>query len=206
MTVEKKKKHINELTEEFRPFWEPLFKDMGVDNPLFFAKLCYSGNEFLDLQGPTPVFRVFAEQISKGQDVYIEMYDWDDNPYHTGYRTLYVFKNNPEWRDDKSSYVEITKKSDGSLLAYPSYTFRLSHLELVNKSPLKVSFAEKEVENLKIEDAENLEFFDDNLDTDSYEDAHYTNMTIRDIYCIFHNTPKSNKKWLNELIKHRYGK
>jgi len=26
-------------------------------------------------------------------------------------------------------------------------------------------------------------------------------MTIRDIYCIVQNTPMSNKKWLNNLIK-----
>jgi hypothetical protein len=32
------------------------------------------------------------------------------------------------------------------------------------------------------------------------EDDHISKMTIRDRYCITHNVPLSNKKWLNELI------
>ena len=41
MSTTTKKKHINELTEEFRSYWEPLFSELGIETPLFFAKLCF---------------------------------------------------------------------------------------------------------------------------------------------------------------------
>jgi len=40
-----------------------------------------------------------------------------------------------------------------------------------------------------------MNFFDTALD-----DAHYSAMTIRDIYSIIHNKPVSEKTWLNKLI------
>jgi hypothetical protein len=201
MTVEKRKKHINEITEEFKTFWEPLFSEMGIDNPLFYAKLCYSGSEFIGTDGVTsPVFRVYAEQISKNQDIYIELYDWDDLPYNNGYRTLYKFENNSNWRDEES-YVEITKKTDGTLLPYPSYAFRLSSLKLVNSTPIKSLFPLSEpVEEVSSSESFNEQFDIDEPFIEEKEDSHYSNMTIRDIYCIVHNTPKSNKGWLNKLI------
>ena len=203
MSTTTKKKHINELTEEFRSFWEPLFEEMGIENPLFFAKLCYNGNEF----GATPVetIRFYAEQISKNQDVYVELFDWFDKPYHQGERVLYKFKNNPDWRNSTDDYREITKKKDGSMLPYPSYAFKISSFEKVNRTSIKFNepeltkiSSEPELTLPKYDELEN-EIFDDNyLEKD---DNHYAQMTIRDIYCIVQNVPMSNKKWLNNLIK-----
>lgn len=203
MSTTTKKKHINELTEEFRPFWEPLFKEMGIENPLFFAKLCYNSNEFGVL--PTEVLRFYAEQISKNQDVYVELFDWFDKPYHEGERVLYRFKNTPDWRDNLADYVEVTRKKDGSMLPYPSYAFKLSSFERVNTTNVKfsapataITSKEPELSLPKYGEIDN-EIFDDNfLEKD---DNHYAQMTIRDIYCIVQNTPMSNKKWLNNLIK-----
>jgi hypothetical protein len=204
MSTTTKKKHINELTEEFRPFWEPLFEKSGIENPLFFAKLCYNGNEF----GVVPVetIRMYAEQVSKNQDVYVELFDWFDKPYHEGERVLYRLKNNPDWRENPEEYREITKKKDGTMLPYPSYAFKLSSFEMVNKTNIK--FSEPETLTKTSKDPElpladfgkiDTEIFDDNyLEKD---DNHYAQMTIRDIYCIVQNVPMSNKKWLNSLIK-----
>lgn len=203
MSTTTKKKHINELTEEFRSYWEPLFSELGIENPLFFAKLCYNGNEFSST--PVETIRFYAEQISKNQDVYVELFDWFDQPYHQGERVLYKFKNNPDWRNNPDDYREVTKKKDGSMLPYPSYAFKLSSFEIVNKTSLK--FSEPELTKTSVEseltlpkyDPTDNEIFDDNfLEKD---DNHYAQMTIRDIYCIVQNVPMSNKKWLNNLIK-----
>jgi hypothetical protein len=206
MTVIAKKKHINEITEEFRKFWEPYFMKEGIENPIFLAKLCYTGTDFLFKDGTgCPLFRMYAEQISKGQDVYLELYNWDDLPYD-GVRALYKFKNNPNWRDDKDSYVEILKKSNGDPLPYPSYSFRLSHLELVNKSSMKALepvTEEEDPEKIPKLDPKTDPVFDYEEEPlfKERDDAHYAQMTIRDIFCIIHKKPQSNKMWLNELIK-----
>jgi hypothetical protein len=203
-TTTVKKKHINELTAEFAVYWEPLFSEMGIENPLFFAKLCYNSNEF----GPTQVetLRFYGEQLSKNQDVYVELFDWDDKSYPDGKRTLYKFKNNLDWRENPQDYVEVTRKKDGSLLPYPSYAFKLSTLEKVNETDLKYIAPEL---NTKISNESDLELpkfgeIDNDIFDDNYvekDDNHYAQMTIRDIYCIVQNTPMSNKKWLNNLIK-----
>jgi hypothetical protein len=204
MSTTTKKKHINELTEEFRPFWEPLFEEMGIENPLFFAKLCYNGNEFGVL--PVETIRFYAEQISKNQDVFIELFDWFDKPYHDGERVLYRFKNNPDWRENPAEYREITKKKDGTTLPTPSYAFMLSSCEVVNRTNIKFSVPEPQA---KISEEPELTLpkygeIDNEIFDDSYlekDDNHYAQMTIRDIYCIVQNVPMSNKKWLNNLIK-----
>lgn len=204
MSTTTKKKHINELTEEFRPFWEPLFEEMGIETPLFFAKLCYNGNEFGVL--PVETIRVYAEQISKNQDVFIELFDWFDKPYHDGERVLYRFKNNPDWRENPADYREITKKKDGTMLSTPSYAFKLSSCEVVNRTSIK--FNEPEHQTKTSEEPELTLPKYGEIDTDIFEDNyvekddnHYAQMTIRDIYCIVQNVPMSNKTWLNNLIK-----
>lgn len=198
------KKHINEITEEFRAYWEPLFSKMGLENPLFFAKLCYNGNEF-DVVNSAETIRFYAEQISKNQDVYVELFDWFDKPYHSNERVLYRFKNNPDWRDNPEDYREITKKKDGSLLPYPSYAFKISSLEVVNRTDIKYNEPSMDTKVLKEPELTlpepgelgNEYFEDDYMEKD---DNHHAQMTIRDIYCIVQNVPFSNKKWLNKLI------
>ena len=45
-----------------------------------------------------------------------------------------------------------------------------------------------------------LGVFEEELPFTEKDDAHYAQMTIRDIYCIVNKVPLSNKKWLNNLI------
>jgi hypothetical protein len=111
----KKKKHINVITAEFKTYWEQLFIDNGIENPLFNAKLCYQGSEFESVDGrKSECIRFFPSELSKGQDVFIEMFDWFDNPYEQGYRNLYVLKNKPDWKTALNFCVEVTLKNDGT--------------------------------------------------------------------------------------------
>jgi len=201
------RKHVNEITSEFKPYWQEHFKKLGIDNPAFLAKLCYSSNDF-GLE-KVPGLRFYASELSKEQDLFIELFDWEDKPYE-GKRILYKHSYNSNWKYEPDTYREITRKSDGTVLSSPTYAVKLSNLEFVSEGIVlaepepAASTGFKPIMNLwstpekeeKIEDEEEEDFMGKDKD-----DNHYAQMTIRDIYCIFHNVPHSNKKWLNSLIK-----
>lgn len=201
------KKTTKELNDEFKAFWEPYFKENNIENPIFYAKLGYVGNEFaLKGQFNTGVLRFYEDQLSKNQDIYIELFNYKQKPYHENKRVLYKFANNPDWKDNTDNYVLFTTQKDGTLLKEPSYSFQISSLELLVMQSSK--FSEMQLET-KISDEDNevvspLDYeptdfkgFENYIEKD---DIHYSQMTIRDIYCIIQNTPMSNKEWLNNLI------
>lgn len=193
---EKKKKHITEISAEFRPFWEPLFDHMRIPNATFGAKLGYRGKEFGEPR--QECVRFFANELSGG-DYYLELFNWDQENYHEGKRVLYRHKFNPDWKTS-DKYVET--KTDK--MPAPSYTVRISDLEVVNESSVKAARPE-----IKFSSEESLKssMSDDPFDEDPFtelfsegEDDHYSKMTIRDLYCMLQNVPLSNKQWLNKLI------
>ena len=205
----KKKKHINVITTEFKPYWEQLFADNGIENPTFLAKLCYQGGEFEIVDGKkSECIRFFANELSKNQDLFIELFDWYDKPYEEGHRNLYRLKNKPDWTTDTTFCSEVTLKSDGTALPFVSYAVRLSDLELISRNKIETAYAVM-TKKLTEESQQllNLDFptvdvvdLDDELPFTEKEDNHYAQMTIRDIYCIVNKVPLSNKKWLNTLI------
>jgi len=215
----KKKKHINVITAEFKPYWEQLFADNGIDNPAFFAKLCYQGSEFESTDGrKSECVRFFPNELSKNQDLFIELFDWYDKPYEEGHRNLYRLKNKPDWKTAKNFCSEVTLKSDGTSLPFVTYAVRVSDLELVSRNKIKTAYPEltkistkEETPQQKLNLGEfktvDMSAFDDSIHLDAEElpftekeDNHYAQMTIRDIYCIVNKVPLSNKKWLNALI------
>jgi hypothetical protein len=208
----RQRKHINVITAEFKPYWEQLFADNGIENPLFYAKMCYQGSEFEVVDGrKSECIRFYPSEISKNQDVFVELFDWYDNPYEESYRNLYRLKNKPDWRTTPNFCVEVTKKRDGSLLPTPTYAVRLIELELISRNKIKTAYPEMTKTSTSVEQTSqatlDLEFkevdlgaFEEELPFTEKEDNHYASMTIRDIYCIVNKVPLSNKKWLNTLI------
>ena len=207
----RKKKHINVITAEFKPYWEQMFIDNGIENPLFYAKLCYQGSEFESVDGrKSECIRFFPSELSKNQDLFIEMFDWFDKPYEDGYRSLYRLKNKPDWKTAPNFCVEVTLKNDGTPLPTPTYAVRVADLELISRNKIETAYPTMAKTSAKIEEKpqQTLEF--EKVDMSSFEDeteiftekddAHYAQMTIRDIYCIVNNVPLSNRKWLNTLI------
>lgn len=208
MTGEKIKRHINELTAEFRPFWESILSNVSESPPPFLAKLCYLGKEFSTDGSRTECIRFYPSELSQG-DVYVELFNWDQNHYEEGHRVLYKLPFDPDWRSKTNIYKEVTTNSQGGKMPNPSYAIMTSQLELVNRTSKK--FLEPQIikahVNHIIDEALNNEPEEDGFNEESYndmymekEDAHYTSMTIRDIYCMLQNVPLSNKKWLNQLI------
>ena len=99
----------------------------------------------------------------------------------------------------------VTTSSSGTKLTTPTYVVKLSSLKQVNKTPVKALGPDltKEEAAPDLFTATIEELLDEEKYTETYsemDDNHYTQMTIRDLYCMLQNVPLSNKKWLNQLI------
>lgn len=196
------KKHIKEVTAEYLPFWEPAFKNMGLDNPAFYAKLGYNGGEFGSTK--VPCVRFWPSELNSGQDCYIELFDWDQLYYSNPNRILYRLKSDSNW--EKSGKFA---KVDSSSLSTSTYAIRISDLDIVNLSssslatsevisaPKTKTFVVPET-TAKVGFTETIPEPLDSMFEDT--DAHMSNMTLKDHYCITHNVPMSDKNWLNQLI------
>lgn len=200
------KKHITEITADWRPFWQPVFDNLPNTNPFFSAKLCYMGKEFSGGSSREECVRFFPNELNNEEGVYCEMFNWEQGFYHEGFRVLYHLPFDPHWRTSPD-YKEVTTTSSGAKLTTPTYVVKLSSLTQVNKTPLKASVPEMTSKGAGMPDlfsAKIEDLLDEEKFTEAYsemEDDHYTKMTIRDLYCMLQNVPLSNKKWLNQLIQ-----
>lgn len=194
MATETAKKHIKEVTADYLPFWEPLFENMGLTKPMFYAKLGYNGAEF----GTPKVecVRFWPSELDSGQDCYVELFDWNQNFYGKTERVLHRLKADANW--EKSGKFA---KVESSSLSTPTYAIRISDLEVVNTTPSKNATAEVysagRVGTSTVSTIPEMTFDDPYL---TETDAHMSNMTLKDHYCITHNVPMSDKPWLNQLI------
>lgn len=197
-----KKRHISEITSDWRSYWEPLFDKVGLVNPIFGAKLGYNGKEFGE---PKQLcVRFFPNEMSNGHDYYLELFNWDHTFYHANDRVLYRLKYDAQWE----SNPKIAKVIGN--LATPTYAIRVSDLEVVNVSSRVTARPEIPLSHPETTSASTAFAEDDILSESSFEesysesaDDHYSKMTIRDHYCMKENLPFTNKPWLNELIKKR---
>jgi hypothetical protein len=200
-TIDKPKKHISTITSEYRPFWQKLFEHMGVSTPVFGAKLCYLGKEFSNDGTRIPCVRFFPNELNTGQDYYTELFDWDQNRYDAGNRTLYRLPFNPNWQKEIDKYVEVTSDK----LPTSTYAIKLSDLELVNQTNAKALYPDIVIaKSPVVEETKSFDPFEEFEHEEMYsekDDNHYSSMTIRDLYCVMQNVPLSNKKWLNQLIE-----
>lgn len=210
MSVTDVKKHITEITAEYRPYWQPVFDTLPNPNPQFSAKLCYMGKEF-SAGGTTreECVRFFPNELSNENGIYMELYNWDQGHYEDGYRVLYHLPHDPHWRSN-DNFKEITTTATGARLTTPTYAVKLQDLVLVNKTSKKALAPDLTKKSEKTDQAPpeqiqlQLDGFDESAFADTFEemaDNHYTQMTIRDLYCMLQNVPLSNKGWLNKLIE-----
>lgn len=215
-TVEKPKRKIQEITAEFRPFWNRLFEHMGLTSPQFGAKLGYMSAEFGEKR--VLAIRLFPSELNSGKDYYTELFDWDQTFLNKEQRTLYRMPYNADWAKD-SRLVKIPFNGPAEFV----YAIKVEDLELINQTTSKAAYPDiidpKKFTAPKgtmavdesggiVDDATGStgpkDLFDEESFSDMFsdgEDAHYSAMTIRDLYCMLQNVPMSNKTWLNKLIK-----
>lgn len=205
-TIDKPRRHISAITAEYRPFWQPLFDNMGLSNPLFGAKLCYLGKEFANDGSRELCLRFFPSELNNGQDYYTELFNWDQDRYYPEKRILFRLKFDPEWQKNTHKYVEVPSDK----MSTSTYAVRLSDLEMINTTSataLTPTLVKPE-SGATLFSAPGVADKKDPFDEESLsemftekEDQHYSSMTMRDLYCMLQNVPLTNKKWLNQLIE-----
>ena len=179
--------NINEITLDFKAFWQPYFDKIGVPYPIFVAKQCYNSRE--------PTARFSVNELSANKDVYIELYNTDQQYYNPEYRELYKLVFDKSWVSKVDKYKRIFTSSDSSIL----YSVKISDLELINRTPVTALYPDmSDLEGI-ISIFNSGDDINDG-DTERITDAHYQQMTIKDLYCIINNVPLSEKVWLNNLI------
>lgn len=174
--------NIINKTLNFKCFWEPLFDKMGLVNPYFTSKFCYKPQNEIYY-----VIRLFKSELSKGDDIYVELQDADGNFFEDDYRILYKLKYESDW---ETKYTKVNGRD--------SYIIKKTQLELINKSHKSSLFPVLNTENLDPLEIDELKskYLKEVLEEEPIE-----KITIRDLYCIIQNKPNSNKEWLNKLIK-----
>lgn len=192
----KKSNNFSDLAIEYFPYWKPVFEHIGVEKPVFKSKLCYNSNEFKGVEEKLPAARFFESELDAGADIYMELCNWDHNYYDPMYRQLYKLPYDPDWKNKPDNYA---KSNNPNVV---TYAVRISDFELVNETSITKSLPEIKKEKSILEEVEED---DENRAlsdlVDHLDDDHISKKTIRDEYCIRHNIPLSNKKWLNDLIK-----
>lgn len=169
----KEKMSIPQLSQELKPLWKE-YLDKIKTNYYFCTKLCY------ETKGEVGI-RCFPSELSKVEDIFIELHDWDQENYHKeeNKRVLYVIKAAEDW---KTKYKKLTGPSGDSYFIDFSDLIVVKTVDLNTVKFIAIPPVEEEL---------------------VVGDAHLSSMTIRDLYCIIQNTPKSNKLWLNKLINNK---
>lgn len=164
------------------------FRNLGLLNPNFTIKFAYIPKHREDM-----VVSMFPSEMECTDDIYLELTDGNNLPLHED-AVLYKFKHNPFYNQGE---YEVIPPDPSRNKNSETYLIPVSELEIV--TPLGIA-KKVDAPSKKVFSTANL----DNLDREAFskekEDAHYSEMTIRDLAAILLKTPVSNKKWLNHLI------
>lgn len=210
MRKEKEKEFFAEHLETFRAH--------HIADPIFLIKTAYFVKGKSERQ-----FQLFASEITKGDDIYIEFYDnvkdangelADIVPFNSD-RQLFKYRVNPYYAEEYEMKEGLNYKGE----PYKLYTIPVTELRAVLKDgteiPYNVYLKRKEAGEPKKEETKlprlQQSLFPDfeaevssDLKEDStveLDDAPLTEITIRDLAAIMLMEPVSAKPWLNDLVK-----
>lgn len=161
--------------KKLREFHQPTLNTLGVNDTAFIPKFAYPPH------GKTEKYVAFFQsEISKGQDIFVEFCDKDNNPQFED-RALYRWKFNPRFEE------EYEKTEPSPTTGHIRYLVSIS-------------------EFLKVKDYTDDSSQDDPSQLKEFEladpdvDLPMDQMTIRDYAAIHMKKPVSMKPWLNEII------
>lgn len=166
-----------ENLKKLREFHKKTINDLGISSFYLLGKLCYNSPG----KAGEKVVSFFFNEISKGQDVFIEFTNRYNVPEFAE-RTLYKWEFNPHFEEE----YEKTNETDLSKVRY-----------LIPVDELKVIKSYPPTGETKIEtETQVFDFGIPNPDLD----PPLNEITIRDLAAIILGKPVSNKEWLNEII------
>ena len=210
MRKEKEKEFFAEHLETFRAH--------HIADPTFLIKTAYFVKGKAERQ-----FQLFASEITKATDMYIEFYDnvkdangelADIVPFNSD-RQLFKYRSNPYFREEYEMKEGVNYKGE----PYKLYTIPVTELRAVLKDGTEIPYTvyqkrkdtgEPKKEETKLPRLQQSLFPDfeaeagsdlkveDNVDI---ADAPLSEVTIRDLAAIMLMEPVSAKPWLNDLIK-----
>lgn len=161
-------------------------KNLKVLSPNFTIKFAYVPKHRDDM-----VVSMFPSEMELGEDIYMELTDGNNYPLHEQ-PVLYKLRHNPFY---KQGEYEVIPPDPSRNKHAETYLIPISELEIVS--------AKATVEVEKKEPVKNIistSVLEEGSFQKEKEDAHYSEMTIRDLAAIFLKRPVSNKKWLNNII------
>ena len=169
---------------------ESNFRNLGLLSPNFTIKFAYIPKHREDM-----VVSMFPSEMESKEDIYMELTDGNNLPIHE-VPVLYKLRPNPFYNQGE---YEIIPADPSRNKNSETYLIPVSELEIVSTKqvvtekktePSKKVFSTAMLDGLEKETSFSKE----------KEDAHYSEMTIRDLAAIMLKVPVSNKKWLNILI------
>ena len=171
------------------------FKKLGLMTPTFAIKFAYIPKHREDM-----VISMFPSEMETGGDTYIELTDGNNYPIHDN-PVLYKLRNNPFY---KQGEYEMIPPDPSRNKNSETYLIPLSELEIVAGTPtsgaLPLSVAKKPSVTMgQLLNTASMDTSAMDIQKEK-EDAHYSEMTVRDLAAIFLKAPVSNKKWLNTII------
>lgn len=170
------------------------FKNLGLMTPTFTIKFAYVPKHREDM-----VISMFPSEMETGDDTYIELTDGNNHPIHDN-AVLYKLRNNPFY---KQGEYEIIPPDPSRNKNSETYLVPVSELEIVAGTPTTgaLPFSVTKKPSVTIGQLLNTASMDmpSSFEKEN-EDAHYSEMTVRDLAAIFLKAPVSNKKWLNNII------
>ena len=159
------------------------FKALGLISPYFTIKFAYTARDKSTRFRGQQIINMFHSEISKGDDVYLEIVDGNNAPI-SDVATLYRLPYTADFEQEYEKYFDPTKPTSP-----PLYFVPLSMLELVDVYTSAVKSDEFELPQRPQEKIGDL------------IDCHTSELTARDRACIDLRVPESNKEWLNDLIR-----
>jgi hypothetical protein len=210
MRKEKEKEFFAEHLETFRAH--------HIADPTFLIKTAYFVKGKAERQ-----FQLFASEITKATDMYIEFYDNVKNdlgevvdivPFNSD-RQLFKYRVNPYYEEEYEMKEGVNYKGE----PYKLYTIPVTELRAVLKDGTEIPYnvyqkrkdaGEPKKEETKLPRLQQSLFPDfeaevsSDLKEDStveLDDAPLTEITIRDFAAIMLMKPISAKPWLNDLVK-----
>lgn len=177
ITIEEKKRRVAEMKD----FHKKTLEDLGVHPSSFIPKLAYIPTS---PPGKTEqVVSMFASEMNKKVDLYIEFAEREAVPMDKENRTLYRLKYNAFYHE------EYEKEGPDNALRY---LIPISELTVVKKYGT-ASTAPEPIKDHKQEKVFDL--------PDNATDLPFDQMTMRDFAAIMLKKPVSHKDWLNRLVE-----
>lgn len=169
-----------EQTRKLREYHQSTLDAIGAADVYFLGKLFY-----IPKGKSEKYIAFFHSEVSKGNDIYLEDCDRDNNPQDPE-RTLYKYKYNPHFEEE---YEKTEPATNGAV----RYLVPVMELQTIN-----VQGSSKTQENGKVKIKTNQLSV-----PDPEEDLPIGQMTVRDFAAIMLKEPVSRREWLNDLIKRK---